>query len=76
MADKAFRNVIDGELVDAASGETYDVLDPTTGEVYGRAGLPCPRFQSKLPMRARSCARASLALLRSSSWRVREERSR
>ena len=37
MADKAFRNVINGELVDAASGETYDILDPTTGEVYATA---------------------------------------
>ena len=34
------------------------------------------RRQSKLPMRARSCARASLAWLRSSSMRVREARSR
>ena len=39
MADKAFRNVIDGELVDAASGETYDILDPTTGEVYATAPM-------------------------------------
>ena len=34
------------------------------------------RRQSKLPMRARSCARASLALLRSSSCRVCDARSR
>ena len=33
MADTTFRNVINGELVDSASGETYDVIDPTTGEV-------------------------------------------
>ena len=39
MADKTFRNVINGELVDAASGETYDVLDPTTGEVYAQAPM-------------------------------------
>lgn len=32
-----FRNVVGGELVDAASGATYDVLDPTTGEVYATA---------------------------------------
>ena len=32
-----FRNVIDGESVDAASGATYDVVDPTTGEVYATA---------------------------------------
>src|SRR4051794_18831068 len=39
MADKAFRNVINGELVDAASGRTYDVIDPTTGEVYATAPM-------------------------------------
>ena len=37
MADTTFRNVINGELVDAASGATYDVIDPTTGEVYAQA---------------------------------------
>jgi betaine-aldehyde dehydrogenase len=37
MADKTFRNVINGELVDGASGETYDIVDPTTGEVYATA---------------------------------------
>ncbi|MDQ6688395.1 MAG: gamma-aminobutyraldehyde dehydrogenase [Actinomycetota bacterium] len=37
MADQKFRNVIGGELVDAASGETYDVIDPSTGEVYATA---------------------------------------
>jgi betaine-aldehyde dehydrogenase len=39
MADKLFRNVINGEIVDAVSGETYDVLDPTTGEVYASAAM-------------------------------------
>src|SRR6201990_3464031 len=39
MADTTFRNVINGELVDAASGERYDVLDPTTGEVYATAPM-------------------------------------
>ena len=39
MADARFRNVINGELVDAASGETYDVIDPTTGEVYATAPM-------------------------------------
>ena len=34
MADESFHNVVNGELVDAISGETYDVIDPTTGEVY------------------------------------------
>jgi betaine-aldehyde dehydrogenase len=37
MADQVFRNVINGELVDAVSGRTYDVIDPTTGEVYAQA---------------------------------------
>jgi betaine-aldehyde dehydrogenase len=39
MADHTFKNVINGELVDAASGATYDVIDPTTGEVYARAPM-------------------------------------
>jgi betaine-aldehyde dehydrogenase len=39
MADQTFRNVINGELVDSASGETYDIVDPTTGGVYARAPL-------------------------------------
>lgn len=37
MADLTFSNVVDGRLVPAASGATYDVLDPVTGEVYARA---------------------------------------
>jgi betaine-aldehyde dehydrogenase len=37
MADQTFKNVINGELVDSVSGETYDVIDPTTGEVYAQA---------------------------------------
>ncbi|MEJ7796503.1 MAG: aldehyde dehydrogenase family protein, partial [Nocardioides sp.] len=39
MAARTFQNVINGDLVDAASGEAYDVLDPTTGEVYARAPM-------------------------------------
>ncbi|WP_183099145.1 gamma-aminobutyraldehyde dehydrogenase [Nocardioides pelophilus] len=39
MADQTFKNVINGELVDAASGATYDVVDPTTGAVYARAPM-------------------------------------
>jgi betaine-aldehyde dehydrogenase len=34
---KVLKNVVDGELVDAASGATYDVVDPTTGAVYASA---------------------------------------
>ncbi|MFT4263560.1 MAG: aminobutyraldehyde dehydrogenase [Nocardioides sp.] len=33
------RNVIDGELVDAADGTTYDVVDPSTGTVYAAAPM-------------------------------------
>src|SRR3954464_6788619 len=39
MADTTFHNVVNGELVEAASGERYDVLDPTTGEVYATAPM-------------------------------------
>ncbi len=39
MADTSFRNVIGGELVGSASGETYDIIDPTTGEVYATAPM-------------------------------------
>jgi betaine-aldehyde dehydrogenase len=39
MADQTFRNVIDGKLVDSASGETYDIIDPTTGGVYAQAPM-------------------------------------
>jgi betaine-aldehyde dehydrogenase len=39
MADQRFKNVINGELVDSASGETYDIVDPTTGGVYAQAPL-------------------------------------
>src|SRR3954449_9711667 len=39
MADQRFKNVINGELVDSASGETYDVVDPTTGAVYAQAPM-------------------------------------
>ena len=39
MSDKRFQNVVNGELVDSVSGETYDVIDPTTGEVYAAAPM-------------------------------------
>ncbi len=39
MADQTFKNVVNGELVDSASGETYEVIDPSTGEVYARAPM-------------------------------------
>ncbi len=39
MADQRFQNVINGELVDAASGASYDVVDPATGTVYASAPM-------------------------------------
>src|SRR4051794_8374272 len=42
MADQAFKNVIDGKLVDSVSGERYDVIDPTTGAVYATAPMSGP----------------------------------
>src|SRR3954447_21172552 len=39
MADQPFKNVINGELVDSVSGETYDVIDPTTGGGYAQAPM-------------------------------------
>ena len=42
MADTRFQNIVDGERVDAASGETYDVIDPTTGEAYAQAPMSGP----------------------------------
>ena len=37
--DRQITNVIDGERVAAADGRTYDVLDPSTGQVYASAPL-------------------------------------
>ena len=39
MSEQVFKNVINGESVPGADGSTYDVIDPTTGEVYGRAPM-------------------------------------
>src|ERR687898_240145 len=39
MADLTFSNIVGGERVPSVSGETYDVIDPTTGEVYAQAPL-------------------------------------
>ena len=50
---------------------------PKTRDASGDISMPpADGRQSKLPMRARSWARASLLLLRSSSMRVRDERNR
>ncbi len=36
MAEQ-FRNIVDGQAVDSVSGETYDIVNPATGEVYASA---------------------------------------
>jgi betaine-aldehyde dehydrogenase len=36
---EVFTNIIDGHRVEAADGATYDVIDPTTGEVYAQAPM-------------------------------------
>ena len=40
--ERAITNVINGELVPSSSGATYDVIDPTTGQVYSSAPLSGP----------------------------------
>ncbi len=39
MAHQTFQNVINGKLVDATDGATYDVIDPSTGSVYAQAPM-------------------------------------
>jgi betaine-aldehyde dehydrogenase len=39
MSELVFSNVINGQSVASASGQTYDVIDPTTGEVYAQAPM-------------------------------------
>ncbi|HKN95574.1 MAG TPA: gamma-aminobutyraldehyde dehydrogenase [Pseudonocardiaceae bacterium] len=39
---KSVRNFIDGRLADAADGRTIDLVDPTTGDVFGTAPLSSP----------------------------------
>jgi len=39
MADQTFMNIVNGQRVGAAAGETYDVIDPSTGEVYAQAPM-------------------------------------
>ena len=39
MAEQVFSNFVDGEVVPAADGATYDIVDPTTGKVYAQAPL-------------------------------------
>lgn len=39
MADTRVRNVIGGELIDAADGRTAELIDPSTGAVYASAPL-------------------------------------
>jgi betaine-aldehyde dehydrogenase len=39
---KQFRNIVGGKAVDSASGETYDVVNPATGEKYATAPASGP----------------------------------
>ncbi|MFP5252870.1 MAG: gamma-aminobutyraldehyde dehydrogenase [Actinomycetes bacterium] len=39
---RQFRNIINGESVESASGETYGVVNPATGEVYAQAPASGP----------------------------------
>ncbi len=41
MAEQ-FRNIVDGQAVDAVSGETYDIVNPATGEKYATAPASGP----------------------------------
>jgi len=41
MAEQ-FQNIIAGKKVDAVSGETYDIVNPSTGEVYAQAAASGP----------------------------------
>jgi betaine-aldehyde dehydrogenase len=69
MADQTFTNVINGELVDSASGETYDIVDPTTGEVYAQA----PRSGAEDVDRAYAAAAAAFESWGSTTPRERSE---
>jgi len=40
--DRIFSNVINGQLVQAANASSYDVVDPSTGQVYASAPLSGP----------------------------------
>ena len=42
MADLRFHNIVNGESVDAVAGATYDLVNPTTGEVYAAAPASGP----------------------------------
>ena len=55
MTATTFRNVIDGRVLDAASGATYEVVDPTTGEDYGTAPMSAAEDVDRA---ARAAARA------------------
>src|SRR3954468_2190366 len=69
MADQTFKNVINGELVDSVSGETYDIVDPTTGEVYAQA----PKSGDEDVDRAYAAAAAAFESWGSSTPRERSE---
>ncbi|HSE10163.1 MAG TPA: gamma-aminobutyraldehyde dehydrogenase [Nocardioidaceae bacterium] len=49
---KQFRNIIGGKDVDAASGETYDIVNPATGEKYATAPASGPEDVDRAMMAA------------------------
>jgi betaine-aldehyde dehydrogenase len=42
MADTSVQNFINGEMVDAVDGRRSDLIDPSTGEVFGTAPISGP----------------------------------
>ena len=73
MADRTVQNFINGELKDAADGQTTDLIDPATGEVFASAALSgeadvdaaCRAARSAfLGWRDKTPSERSLALLR------------
>jgi betaine-aldehyde dehydrogenase len=60
VADRVYRNFVNGESADAADGRTTDLIDPSTGEVFASVAL------SGLEDIDRACRAAQTAF---ESWR-------
>jgi betaine-aldehyde dehydrogenase len=60
VADRVYRNFVNGESADAADGRTTDLVDPSTGEVFASAVLSGPEDID------RACRAAQTAF---ESWR-------
>ena len=65
----AVKNVINGERVDAADGRTSDLVNPTTGEVFGTAPVSGPADVE----RAYAAAEAGFAVWRDSTPSERQK---